>query len=159
MTPLISPEKVFELAFSPQDQLPVNAISTTRILASEERYIRPVVGDELFEAMCKGSYKELVEEFVGPVIAYGLRLGLLPQLRLSIAPRGVVEPSGEGWKAPAKETFHEARQALKSHLEDLRRRLDRELHRGHTQGEIPEYQPEKNVRNRCRIYGDFIQSF
>lgn len=158
MNPLIAPNKIYDLAFTRHDYLPPGAISELHIVEVQERYIRPVVGEELFAALATGSHPALLEEFAAPVIACGVKLSLLPQLRLHIAPGGVMEPSGEGWKPLTEESLHSVCKALRKELEGLRRRLDRELKRLHRAGELPEYNPQENIRNRCRIYGDFVET-
>ncbi len=158
MQPLISSEEVLSLAFSRQEYLPYDLPSPQQILSAQERYIRPVVGEALYKALGEGAYPELLANFVAPVIAYGVRSLLLGQLRLKIATGGLMEPSGEGWKAISAESLRAAQQALRSQFEPLRSRLDRELKYLSEQGLLPEYEPTLNVRERCRIYGGFVQN-
>ncbi len=157
MNPLISPQKVFELAFSPQEILPAGSLSQSLVVLAQERYLRPVVGEALCEALEAGSYPRLLEEFVAPVIAFGARLQLLPSLRQSLSTGGLVEPSGSGWRSLDEEHFASLMRALRNRLEGLRRRLDEELERLDKAHEIPEYSPAENIRRRCRIHGGFVQ--
>lgn len=157
MKPLISPQKAFQLAFSPHEQLPAEALSTELITLAQERYLRPVIGEKLLAALEEGLYPQLLEEFIAPVIAFGVRVQLLPTLRQALSTGGLVTPTTDGWKGLDEERFTSMMRALRHRLEGLRRRLDEELELLHEADTLAEYEPAENIRQRCRIHGGFVQ--
>ena len=157
MQRLITPERVVELAFSEGEFLPRERISEPQILVAEERYLLPIVGQTLYEALGGGEYSEFCKEYVEPLLAYAVKSLLLPELRVWVGACGVAEPSGEGWESASEESFSTLLAGVKSHLKSLRRRLSRALEREHEAGRLPLYEPKANILNRCRIDGGFVQ--
>ena len=157
MQRLIAPERVVELAFSEGEFLPRERISETQILLAEERYLRPIVGQTLYEALGDGEYAEFCKEYVEPLLAYGVKYLLLPELRVYVGACGVAEPSGVGWRSASEESFSALREGVKSQLKSLRRRLNQALGREHEAGRLPLYDPKENILKRCRIDGGLVQ--
>lgn len=158
MQALITVEKAREVAFSRQEYLPDDQLTPLRIQIAQDRYVRPVVGEELYEALEQGLYANLLDEFIAPVIAFGVRVMWLAQLRMKVATGGVLEATGGEWQAISEEGFQAALRSLRCQFEALRGRLDRELQRLYDLGQLPEWRPSMNIRNRCRTYGGLVQS-
>uniref|UniRef100_UPI004057C752 hypothetical protein n=1 Tax=Alistipes sp. TaxID=1872444 RepID=UPI004057C752 len=158
MQRLITPERVIQEAFLKGEYLPPERIPQGLILVAEERYLRPVLGQSLYRALLEGEYAAFRETYVEPPLAYGVKLLLLPELRIRVGACGVAEPSAEGWETVSEEGYKSLRAALKGQLETLLHRLERALQEGAQTGELPAYDPEENILNRCRIYGGLLQS-
>lgn len=151
----ITPQEVLDRAFASGEYLPPERITEELILAAAERYVRPVTGARLLEAMASGAYADLKTDFLLPVLALGVRRLLLPELGLQVGACGLAATAGSGWRSAGDESFSRAEKSLKIRLKTLIGRLSAELER--RREEIPEYDSGQNVWNRCRIYGDFVQ--
>ncbi len=157
MKTLLSTQQVLDLAFAAGEYLPPEAITRAMISAAEERYIRPIVGRNLYQHLLEGAYEELSDNCIRPLAALGVKRLLLPQLRLRPALCGVVEPKAQGWQSASDKSLEAADRALRLEIESLSRRLHEELERRHAEGSLEEYLPEENIRNRCRNHGGLLQ--
>ncbi len=150
-------QQVLDHAFTGTEYFPPEALSTAQIAAVEELFLRPVLGTTLYTSLLNGSYPELCSELIHPVVARCIKRLLPAQQRLRIGSCGIAEPSGNGWRSASDEALRKAGKALDVEIEGLFRRLHRELETRHKAGELPEYCPEENIRNRCRIHGGIVQ--
>lgn len=152
---LITPQEVCEKAFAGGEYMPPEAVSERTILAAQERYLRPVLGDALCRKLAAGDYAELLGEFVGPALACCVKRLMFPELRLQAGACGLAATAGAGWSEASEEAAAAALKSIRAQMRALLQRLSDELER--RRGEIPEYDPEKNVLNRCRIHGNLVQ--
>lgn len=158
MTTLITPEQVVALAFSDGEYLPSEVISRSLIMAAEERYLRPLAGAELCAAWQQGLHADLLNDFVLPALALGVRLLLQPRLRVRVGGCGVATASGEKWQNASEEAAAAAERVLRVEHRTLQKRLSNELERLYRRGELPEYDPRNNILNHCRIHGNLVQT-
>ncbi len=126
---LISPSEVIDYAFATGEYVAEGAISESVILASQQRYIIPVVGERLAAAIAEGDYEELREEYVAPT------LGLLARIEASL----------DAYPPTLTES-----QRAKLFLRNLTDYLNSHSHL------YVEYDPEANVMNRCSIVAGFV---
>lgn len=157
MQTLITPERVFRLAFSADELLSPSVILLSDIVAVEERHIRPIVGEALYAALAEGRYTELMEEYVAPAIAAWTRYAIEPLLGNRCSSCLV----GERHDFNATTTAHNVRlsalqRSLRHTAQTLSRRLGDYLNRNASA--IAEYDAENNPLNRCSINGDIIQT-
>lgn len=157
MQTLISPEQVFRLAFSTDEMLASDIILRTDIVAAEQRYIRPILGKALYDALATGDYADLMEDYVAPAIAAWTRYAIQPLLgqRCSSC---VVSDGNDYYNATTADNVRMAtlQRTLRTTAQTLSRRLGDYLN-SHS-AEIAEYDPKLNPLNRCSIYGDIVQS-
>ncbi len=144
-------------AFAGGEYLPPENIPELTILAAEERYLLPIAGRQLCQRLAEGGYPELKEEFVAPALALCVKRLLLDSLRIQIGACGLAAAATQGWHEASAEAVGEARKNLLTEMRSLLCRLSDELER--RRDEIPEYDSDKNIMNRCRIYGDIVQTF
>ena len=90
---LITPQEVLDRAFCSGEYLPPERISEELILAATERYIRPVTGVRLLEAMASGAHADLKSDFLLPALALGIRRLLVPELGLQVGACGLAAAS------------------------------------------------------------------
>lgn len=156
-TLLITPQEVLDRAFGAGEYLPPECITEELILAAMERYLRPVTGPQLLDAVASGRYADLKEDYLLPVLALGVKTLLLPELEVQIGACGLAATAYAGWKSAEPEQADRALKSVKIRLKTLLRRLSDRLEC--RREEMPEYDSGQNVLNRCRIYGDFVQTF
>lgn len=154
---LITPQEVLDLAFGSGEYLPPEAVSEESILAATERYVRPVAGGALLEAIASGAYPDLKTDYLLPVLALGVKRLLLPEFGVQTGACGLAATAGAGWRSAEPEAAARQEKSVKIRLKTLQRRLSDELER--RRSEIPEYDSGQNILNRCRIYGDLVQTF
>lgn len=118
------------LAYSDAPYTPQQMITPSVIAAAQQKYLEPVVGKAMIEAIYEDRYIPLFEDYVAPAIALYVRY--------------LVDGAG----APtAKQVLDRARQMnrrLSDHLEE-------------SSSSYPEYESSANILKRCAINGGFIQ--
>lgn len=158
MRTLITPKRVIELAFESDEYFPNKAISETVIVAAEERYLKPIVGEQLYEALIGNRYPSLRTDFVEPLIAVAVKRSIIVDFALRIGQCGVVELSATGQQSAGIQSKTKLIKGLRRRIATLSCRLSNELERCYKAGNLPEYSPHNNVHNHCRIYGNTVQT-
>lgn len=147
MRTLITVNQVVELAFAGDERAHRELITVCDIAEAEERYLRPVLGDRLYEALRCGEYGELLEEYVAPAIAAWCRYVVEPLLASRCSLCG----------ADYDESLSVIMHNLSNRASTLSHRLSRYLN-AHAD-KFPEYNPKSNPLNRCFIYGNIVQVY
>ena len=93
MKNLITNEQVISLAFGDGEYLSPEVILDSDIALAEDRYIVPVVGAELHQALLDGSYPTLLDDFVAPALAMAVRTVVQPAPASSGSAKATIEPS------------------------------------------------------------------
>ncbi len=127
---LITAEKVIEIAFEGSPYTPASAITDADIIAAQQRYITPIVGEDLMAALANGSYPTLLNEYVTPALAECVRI----ECNLITAPT----TRRERLRARAMLKI------LSDHLND-------------NSASYSDYSSSDNVLNRCSCDGGFVQ--
>ena len=70
------------MAFAPLDRVTPEDVNQLTISVAQQRFVSPVLGDAMVEAMIGGSYSELVEELIAPALALYTRVLMMPSLAL-----------------------------------------------------------------------------
>lgn len=157
MKTLITPESVFRLAFSRDELLSPSVVMPSDIVAVEERHIRPVVGEALYDALAVGRYADLMEEYVAPAIAAWVRYAIQPLLghRCSSC---LVSEGNDFYNATTADNVRLS--ALQRNLRHTAQTLSRRLgdYLNSHSADFAEYNPDKNPLNRCSINGDIVQT-
>lgn len=154
MKPLISSQRVVELAFVDGEWCDPACIAPALVTTAVERYLRPVAGAELLAALAAGRYPELLDAYVAPALAWFVRLSLLPLAAVHTAPFGVVQPRTDRFVAATGRQTAAARRIVRTTARTLLRGLSRHL-RIHA-ADYPEYDPSADVLTRCSIHGDLV---
>lgn len=148
---LITPEEVVQLAFSPTEQITPSAIVESKIVAAEEKYLRPVLG-KLLDALKAGKYPDLLADFIKPALAYFVRYGVIPDLSLKLNSMGAQRAFTPHSSAATDRQRSEMRQQAKDDADALLAKALRHI----SKGNYPEYNPEKNVRKKVILNGGLI---
>ena len=152
MKTLIDCMEVTQLAFSADELINTEVVTLTDILEAEERFLRPVLGDELITALHNGSYPTLLSEYVAPALAQWTRYVSHPLFEI----RSSTHDKSRHQNTYAQSKHNELMiRTLHRKAVTLSRRLSHHLN-SHSD-EYPEYAPEHNQLNRCSIDGYIIQ--
>ncbi len=153
---MMTPAEVIATAFADTDWPAGDTIDGALIhLVTEERIV-PVIGRDLCIRLIEGDYEELMTDYVAPALAYGVRLRALALSNVRCSRFGTLAPRPEGWTAADREAVEAVRAEVRRRASGFLRQLSEHL-AAHGD-EYPEYDAEQDVLNRCRIYGDLIQT-
>lgn len=87
---LITPREVLEYAFSELEDVSSLALKPTKILIAQERFVRPVFGDRMYDALLEDSrYRSFVESYLKPALAHYVRHSIVDELAIRIGNKGV----------------------------------------------------------------------
>ena len=155
MKNLITNEQVISLAFGDGEYLSPEAVLDSDIAAAASRYIVPVVGTELYEALLNGSHKSLLDDFVAPALAMAVRTMIQPALNVRTGQLGLQISSSLRADSSTKTAMQTLQKSLRLRRQTLLKRLSNYL-RTHTL-EFSEYNPSNDVLQKCSIDGGFVQ--
>ena len=82
MRTIIDSSQVVALAFGEAEHLSNQVASSADIAVATERYIAPILGQKLTDALIEGKYSDFVEEYVAPALAFAVRLIVQPAINL-----------------------------------------------------------------------------
>ena len=155
MKNLITNEQVISLAFGDGEYLSPEVILDSDIAAAASRYIVPVVGAELYEAMLDGSHKALLDDFVAPALAMAVRTMIQPALNVRTGQLGLQISSSLRADSSTKTAMQTLQKSLRLRRQTLLKRLSNYL-KTHA-SEFPEYNPSNDVLQKWSIDGGFVQ--
>ena len=155
MKPLITPEQVISIAFCEAGYLDPTTISEVDILAATNRYLLPIVGQQLLDALLEQRYVDLLDNYVAPALAFAVRHTVQPTLNLRTAEGGLTAARTESSTTPAQSAVDSYSGSIKSRMRELLVRLSDHLNSGC----YTEYNPKYNILNRCSIDGGLVQIF
>lgn len=140
------------MAFSREELVHRDVITELDIAEAESRYIRPILGEALAEAIASGGYEELRANYVAPALAAWCRYVVEPLLVSRCR-----ELHHDDVSSAENEHLRGVVCSLRRKASTLSRRLSDHLN---THGdEYAEYNPKANSLNHCSIYGDIIQVY
>lgn len=156
MKNLITNEQVIMLAFGDGEYLSPSVVLDADIASAAHRYIIPVVGAELYEAMLGGSHKALLDDFVAPALAMAVRTMIQPALNVRTGQAGLHIPSSARADTSTKGVTNALHKSLRLRRQALLRRLSDYLKEHAT--EFTEYDSGKDIMQKWRIDGGYVQS-
>lgn len=153
MSTLISPKEVIDTAFNGSPVIESFEIPESIILAAEQKFIKPVLGN-LFPNLQSGSHSSLLSEYIKPALAYYVKLLLIPTMSVQTGMMGVVRWKGDNF-APADNKYISAlSKSTRSQANTLMQRaVD---HIESNPAAYPEYDPAENVLNRISICSSIV---
>ena len=155
MKNLITNEQVISLAFGDGEYLSPEVILDSDIALAEDRYIVPVVGAELHQALLDGSYPTLLDDFVAPALAMAVRTVVQPALNVRTGQAGLQISSSLRADSSTKTAMQSLQKSLRLRRQALLRRLSNHL-RNHA-SEFAEYDPRHDAMQKCSINGGYVQ--
>ena len=157
MKNLITNEQVISLAFGDGEYLSPEVILDSDIALAEDRYILPVVGAELREALLDGSYPTLLDDFVAPALAMAVRTMIQPALNVCTGQAGLRISSSLRADSSTKSAMEMLQKSLRLRRQILLKRLSNYL-KAHA-SQVPTYDAESDILQHCTIDGGYIQIF
>lgn len=145
MKTFITPEEVVNLAFCDGEFISADTISASDILTAQRRYIRPLLGIELYQRLQSEMVDStLISSYIAPALAIGTRIIVQPSLSIRTGQFGV-SATKTAYSQPATNTeisllMKSQRIKLRTHLSCIREYLEasRDLY--------PEYKSAKGTK-------------
>ncbi len=150
---LITPARVASLAFRAPDFVPPESIPPETILAAQQKFIRPVLGPELYAQLCAGAYPTLLEDYIAAPLALYVKMLLMPSLAVQVGAGGVVEATGKNLARASSERMQSALGRLRGDAEALIRRAVEHIE---DSGLYPDYDPRENILHHISIAGGVL---
>lgn len=157
MKTIISPSEAVALAWSGGEYVSAEAISESDIAAAQRRYLTPVIGTALAEALTDGRYESLRNDYAAPALAMFVRAMLQPSMDIRSGQAGAVVQRGTGAEPAAAEARTASLRSVRRRADSLLRRLSDHLDA--SAGAYPEYDPEHNILRHCSTDGGIVQIF
>lgn len=157
MKTIITPSEAVRTAWATGEYVPPEAVGEADIAAAEERYIVPVTGRALADALAAGRYGELRSDYVLPAAAMYVRLSLQQSMDIRTGQAGSVVQSGACCDPASAEARAAGLGSLRRRASSLLRRLSDKLDAD--AAAYPEYDPRANILKHCSIDGGIAQIF
>ena len=152
MNTLFTPAEVHKVAFSGEELIRADIVTHSDVMEVETRYVRPILGEALWEAIAAGKYALLRSDYVLPAVAAWCRYVVEPLRYVRCA-----ECCDTDRTTADNEHLRTIVRALRRKASALSRSLSDHLN-SHRE-EYVEYNPKNNPLNHCSIYGDIIQVY
>ncbi|MFI3248129.1 MAG: hypothetical protein R3Y39_03265 [Rikenellaceae bacterium] len=127
---IIESDRVMALAYADAPYTPQQMITPSAIITAQQKYLQPVVGEAMIEALMEDKYIELYEDYVAPALALYVRFIV----------DGLGAPTAKSMLQRAREMMRRLSDHLEAHA-----------------GEYVEYETSRNILKRCSLDGGFIQ--
>ena len=154
MQNLISSEMVAEQAFAPLDHVTPDDVNQMTIAVAQERFIVPVLGAAMVEAMIGGAYPELATEWVAPALALYTRVLMLPALALRVGAAGVSRSANQYLDAATENELRMLRRTALAQAATLLQKAVAAIELAPER--YPEYDSRQNIWYRCRTDGGVV---
>ena len=154
---IISSSEVVQIAFSDGGYIAPETIAEADIAVATERWITPVVGEPLLQAVRAGKYATLRDDYLAPAIALYTRLLVQPRLNGATSQLGLSVVSAPTQRAADEALRAEVQRAVKERARAALKRLSAYLEEH--QSEHKEYDRRSNILNRVSCDGGFVQIF
>jgi hypothetical protein len=151
---LITPAQVVQLAFKAPDFIREDMICEATILAAEQKFIRPVLGDPLCDALLAGKYPALLTDYVKPSLALYIKMEMTVALAIQTGAAGVVELNSRNLARATDAKTRAATQRLGGEAGLLMVRAVRHIEANPKK--YPEYNPADNIMHRMSIRGGIV---
>lgn len=155
MKNLITPSQCVALAFADGEYIAPEAILEADIAVATHRYINPVAGSALCEAMAAGRYETLLAEYVAPALAMAVRTMLQRALNVRTGQMGLTVPDCSGSQTAVQSASTALQRSLGARRRALLARLSDYL--AEHAADFPEYDPSRDAMKNCTINGGIVQ--
>lgn len=154
---ILSSSEVVQIAFSDGAYIAPDTIAEADIAVATARWVTPVVGEALLQAVAAGKYPALKSDYLAPAIALYTRLLVQPRLNGATGQLGLSVVSTSTQRAADEALRAEVQRAVKERARAALKQLSAylEAHKS----EHKEYNSRSNILNRVSCDGGFVQIF
>lgn len=91
---LITQQEIVNIAFSPRETMSPDFIRPSKIDIAQEHFVRPRIGDKIFEMLTDGQYEKLNDYYIKPALAYFIRFTIIEELAVQLGDQGAIVFTG-----------------------------------------------------------------
>ncbi|MBO7299986.1 MAG: hypothetical protein J6U53_01085 [Tidjanibacter sp.] len=160
MKTILTPAEVLTIAFGTTHTLREGDVPEHTILATQRKFLRPVLGEAMFEEVVGDSPSADIQELTArylktPLALYTASL-LLPTIAMQVGAAGVVRVAGESFRAVDNRALSRLSRRLRSDASAL---LDSATdYLASHPDRYPLYDPKENIRERILLKGGIVVS-
>lgn len=154
MKPLITPAEVAQIAFGGENNVDMDYISEAVILTARRRYLIPVVGKNLCDALERGEYPELLTKWIKPALAMYVKYCMLPSLAAQTGVLGIVKYAGVGFDPADDKSVERLQHRIRIEADALIDAATDFIE--YAAIFFPEYDGSKNYRHNFSIKGGIV---
>ena len=148
MDHLITSDDVITYAFIGEEKVKSSHIKSSAIDVAEKRFIIPLLGQDMFDAIIGGGYADILAK-LKPCLAYFVRYVVLPDLSVSVTNMGMMHNSTDYSSSVTNEDKRVVRQSALDNGQSL---LDSIIHYLNDNYEnYPEF-----IRKRKRVFSGIV---
>lgn len=115
---LITPIEVIAMAFTPREKISPTSIRNVKIDIAQEHFIRPKIGDELFQNLVQGLQPDFVNDYIKPALAHYVRYGIIGELCVAVTDQGALVYSGENTTTTGSDEKQESKTLQQNNTAD-----------------------------------------
>ena len=129
-------------------------VPETTIITAQSRYIQPVLGSALYDAIEDGRYPDLVESLLKPALALYAYYLAVPAIAMRTGSLGIVRFKSDYYTPADSKSIAQLRHHIRSEadaaIDLLIKHIENNL------SAFPEYVRAKNIRQRVSITGGIV---
>lgn len=149
MEMLMTTGEVVKIAFANSPGMEADAISEATVLTAQQKFIKPVVGKNIYKKLEDGKLDDLLEKYVKPALAYCIKILTIPTLTNTPGNMGIIVHKGNNFTLASDKSVTALKKQARSEAGTFLRLLIEHIE--DNRDLYPEYVPEENVLNRLSI--------
>lgn len=164
-TLLISADEVAQFSFEDNRNFKTAKIKGEVIVAAQEQWMRPVLGDFFYQYLIHAIQQEhsrplspadqrLWVSYIKPALAYYVKFLLLPTLSRPLTNMGLQALDSDHSRSVSSREIKSAQEATKTIADSLTNSLSRYLEQNKL--DYPAYQSQLNIKKRVRVVGGIV---
>lgn len=154
MNVLISVQEVLRRAFADGDIVTDGLLNEDDIAAAEQRWVKPALGQSLYERLLGGEYREFLYDYVAPAEALYVRYLVQQRLDVKTTLRGTETLMSGYGRISSDKVLLRMRRSLLVEADTLLRRAVEYL--AAEAAQFPEYRPHESVVPNGHLAGGLI---
>lgn len=95
---LITPEEVISHAFTSREVIDSSKIRPSKIDIAQEHFIRPRIGDKLYDLLTLGEFSDFANQYLKAPLAYFIRYSIIEEFAVELSDNGAVIYTGANEK-------------------------------------------------------------
>lgn len=154
MIPLITPQEVVNLAFNSVEQVDTGLVRESTIIAAQQKFILPALGQTLYTKVEQGAYQGLCMDKIKMPLALYVRMLCVPVLVAQMGVTGIMQHRGANFSTANTSQVNALMRALRVEADTLMQQI-LEYVGEHTDA-FPDYNAHESVFNKVVILGNLI---
>lgn len=151
---LITPAEVAADCFNGDANLRDEFIKDSAILTAQRKYIYPLLGKSLWNALENKKYDALADGYVKPALALYVKAVVLPAVYSQAGIMGVVQYAGRNFTGAAAGSFADLLKSIRNEADTMMRICMEHIET--RAADYPEYDPRENAGKKFSVQGGVV---